>query len=237
MRIYVRGCSEMTSSFWGAGGICQMMTLDDLGGSKIFQMMTDDGCFGGVCQMMMDDREVRWWKKFPARSARRNFFFSIFFWANKRNINFSSKLMMFSIHFCSIFDATYLNFRGGYEQWWRMTVGIFDLGGFAKWWRMTVALGGFAKWWHLMILGAGGIKNSEIFDDVISEQPLTCISAYVLDYSSVKKARLFVCSILIFFNHLQEAKVREMSGRFSTVLVNCYCNTDERRRGGGHGRL
>ena len=66
-----------------------------------------------------------------------------------------------------------------------MTVGIFDLGGFAKWWRMTVALGGFAKWWHLMILGAGGIKNSEIFDDVISEQPLISESERV---ESGKKA-------------------------------------------------
>ena len=54
-KLQVWGCSEMTSSFWGAGGICQMMTLDDLGGSKIFQMMTDDGGFRGVCQMMTDD--------------------------------------------------------------------------------------------------------------------------------------------------------------------------------------
>ena len=28
----VRGCSQMTSSFWGAGGVCQIMTDDDIGG-------------------------------------------------------------------------------------------------------------------------------------------------------------------------------------------------------------
>ena len=39
----------MTSSFWGAGGVCQIMTVDDLGGSGVSQMMTRGEKIDFVC--------------------------------------------------------------------------------------------------------------------------------------------------------------------------------------------
>ena len=66
-----------------------MMTLDDLGGSKIFQMMTHDGGFGGVSPMMTDDSGYSDLKKIPARYVRARNVFLGYFWPKMLTENFT----------------------------------------------------------------------------------------------------------------------------------------------------